>query len=147
MPVEKLSQVTPASVPPGLGDRIVGVSAANNDLLYTIAQIIAVFPSVRAINAQTSSYILQASDVAGVVLMNSGAANTLTVPPDSSVPFAVGTEIDVMQIGLGLTTFVAGAGVSLLSASMSLQMQGQYFGATLLKINTNVWTLAGGVAP
>ena len=139
-----LSQITPSGAAPVLNDRLVGVSAGNSDLLYTVAEVFKAF-SARTINLQaTSSYTLGPSDAGAVVLMNSGVANTLTIPANI---FVTGTEIDVMQIGMGTTAFVPALGVNLISASASFQMAGQYFAATLLQIQPNVWTLAGGLNP
>ena len=47
--------------------------------------------------------------------MNVATANTLTVPPNSSVPFQVGTQVAVRQYGAGVTTLTAGAGVTIRS--------------------------------
>ena len=47
--------------------------------------------------------------------MDNAAANTLTVPPNSSVAFPVGTSIPIRQAGAGQTTIVAGSGVAITS--------------------------------
>jgi hypothetical protein len=78
--------------------------------------------------------------------MNSGSANNLTVPLNSSVAYPVGTEIQVLQYGAGQTTIVATGGVTLRSKSGQLKIGNQYTGVTLVKVGTNEWYVIGNVA-
>ncbi|HKZ96211.1 MAG TPA: DUF2793 domain-containing protein [Hyphomicrobiaceae bacterium] len=96
----------------------------------------------RAINTQTASYTAVAGDAGKTVEMNVGSANTFTVPPNSSVAFAIGTYINVAQYGAGATTVTAGAGVTIRNRS-GLKTAGQYALATLYKRGTDEW-VAGG---
>jgi len=77
--------------------------------------------------------------------MNVATANNLTVPPNSSVAFAVGTVIEVLQYGAGQTTIVAGAGVTLRSPGAKLKIAAQYGGASLRKITTDEWAVEGNI--
>lgn len=104
-------------------------------------------PIVRSRNAQTgTTYTLVLGDAGNVVSMNNGSANTLTVPPNSSVAFPVGTQVDLAQLGAGQTTLAPGAGVTIRSDAGKLKLSGQYVGATLLKLATDEWLLAGNIA-
>jgi hypothetical protein len=94
-------------------------------------------------NRRTASYTLALTDQNDIVEMNVGSANNLTVPPNSSVAFPVGTEIAVLQYGAGQTTIVAGAGVTLRSKSNALKISGQYAGCTLVKVGTDEWYVVG----
>lgn len=95
------------------------------------------------INTRTASYTLILSDKnIKIVEMNVASANNLTVPPNSSVAFPIGTRIDVVQYGAGVTTIVAGAGVTIRSAG-TLVLDGQYAAATLYKRGTDEWVLIG----
>lgn len=98
------------------------------------------------VNTQTASYTLVLADAGLVVEMNVGSANNLTVPPNSSVAFPIGTVIELSQVGAGLTTVVAGAGVTIDSLAGSLALAGQYAAAALRKRATNEWVLVGGLA-
>lgn len=40
-----------------------------------------------------------------MVTFNNAAAQTITVPPNSSVAFPIGTQIDLAQLGAGKVTF------------------------------------------
>lgn len=101
-----------------------------------------------AFNSQTgTTYTLVLADIYRRVEMNNASANTLTVPPNSSVAFAIGAEIEVVQMGAGQTTIAAGAGVTIRSASGNLKITGQYAGAVLSKRATDEWVLIGSLAP
>lgn len=96
-------------------------------------------------NRQTGSYTLVLGDAGKVIEMNVGSANNLTIPPNSSVAFPVGTVIEVMQYGAGQTTLVAGAGVTLRSPSGKLKIAVQYGGASLRQIATDEWAVEGNL--
>ena len=95
------------------------------------------------INAQTDNYTLVLADAGKFIKMTKGTANNLTVPPNSSVAFPIGTEIEVAQYGAGQVTLVAGAGVTLRNADAALKLAKIYAGAVLKKIATNEWLVTG----
>jgi hypothetical protein len=97
-------------------------------------------------NRQTASYTLALTDQNDIVEMNVAGANNLTVPPNSSVAFPIGTEIQVLQYGAGQTTIVAGAGVTLVSKSSQLKIANRWTGVTLVKVATNEWYVIGNLA-
>jgi hypothetical protein len=94
-------------------------------------------------NTQTASYVLALTDAGGLVEMNVATANTLTVPPDSSVNFAVDTVIPGSQEGLGTTTITAGSGVTVHSRGEIKTTAGQYAEFSLRKRAANDWRLSG----
>ena len=98
-------------------------------------------------NAQTgTSYTLVLGDAGKMVTMTNASANTLTVPPNSSVAFPTNTRIDMLQYGAGQTTIAAGAGVTIYSSGSKLKLTGQYSGATLWKKATDTWVLVGDIS-
>lgn len=97
-----------------------------------------------AANTQTgTTYTLVLADAGKVVEMNNASSNTLTVPPNSSVAFPVGTIIEVFQYGAGATTIAPGAGVTILSRGSDFTLAGQYSSASLRKRAGDEWVLAG----
>ena len=104
--------------------------------------------SVVAQNTQTgTSYTLVLADSGKVVEMNNAAANTLTVPPNSSVSFPVGTIIEICQLGGGQTTIAQGAGVTVSKATpLTFGLRAQYSSASLRKRATDTWVLQGDLA-
>lgn len=96
-------------------------------------------------NQQTASYTLVLSDASKLIEMNVASGNTVTVPPNSSVAFPVGTKIDIIQTGAGETSFVAGSGVTLNSDSGKLKINAQWAAASLVKRGTDTWVLIGAL--
>jgi hypothetical protein len=101
------------------------------------------------INTQTgTTYTLVLGDAGQVIEMDNASANTLTVPPNSSVAFPTGTVLNVRQKGAGQTTIAAGAGVTI-NTPETLLIRKQYGLATLHKRGTDDWCIEGNlqVAP
>lgn len=93
-------------------------------------------------NAQTASYTLVLADKDKLVEMNVATANNLTVPPNSSVAFPIGTQINVLQTGAGTTTLVAGSGVTV-NATPGLILRARWSSVTLIKRGTDTWVAIG----
>lgn len=101
----------------------------------------------RSINAQTgTTYTFVLGDAGKWCTFSNAAAITVTVPPNSSVAFPVGTQIDCSQPGAGQVTFAQGSGVTINSKSGDKKLTGQYSAATLLKTATDTWLLVGDLA-
>jgi hypothetical protein len=93
-----------------------------------------------------TTYTLVLADSGKLVEMNNASANTLTVPPNSSVAFPVGSQILVLQTGAGQTTLAAGAGVTVNSKDGNLKLSAQWCAATLIKRATDVWVVVGDLS-
>jgi hypothetical protein len=104
---------------------------------------------VRTINAQTGTtytFALADGSAAGgnpLVTGSNASAQTYTVPPNSSVAFPVGTQIDIIQIGAGKITLAQGSGVTINSKDGNKAIGAQYVGVTLVKLATDTWNLTG----
>jgi len=96
-------------------------------------------------NAYTTSDTLRLTDADKVIEMNVGSANNLVIPTNTAYAFPVGTQIVLIQIGAGQTTFVPASGVTVSSAGGKLKLTGQYSGATIIKKGTNEWYLFGDI--
>ena len=79
-----------------------------------------------------------------LITLSNASAITLTVPPNSSVAFATGTQVSLQQIGAGQVTVAAGAGVTI--TGTGTKTRAQYSAATLIKTGTDTWTLVGDIA-
>ncbi len=112
----------------------------------TYVVIASVDAAARSINTQTADYTLALTDAGSIVEMDVATANNLTVPPNTSVPFQIGTQIDHTQYGAGQTTFVPGSGVTIRSPSSKVKSTGQYSGQTLYKRATDEWVLLGDLS-
>ena len=117
---------------------------AQSKVAFLTTDLAAEFPVVVATSAQTASYTLVLGDAQDVVEMNVATANTLTIPPNDSVAFPIGTSIFVVQTGAGQTTITAGAGVTI-NSYLGLKIVGQWAGCTLIKRAENTWVAVGGL--
>jgi hypothetical protein len=100
---------------------------------------------VYALNAQAASYTLVLTDASKVLPVSNASANNVTVPPNSSVAFPIGSVVTLIQLGAGQTTIVAGAGVTIRSESSKLKLKAQYATAGLLKTDTDTWVAFGNL--
>lgn len=98
-------------------------------------------------NAQTgTTYTLVLTDAGKLVTLNNALAITLTVPANSSVAFAVGDQINLLQLGAGQVTVAGAGGVTVNSAGALLKLSAQYALGTLVKTGTDAWVLIGNLA-
>jgi hypothetical protein len=100
------------------------------------ASDVAAGASTRLANTQTVDYTLVLADAGKAVEINSATAKNVTVPPNASVAFPVGTIIEVPQVGAGAATLVAGAGVTITGDTVT---PGQGGSLLLRKTGTNTW--------
>jgi hypothetical protein len=100
----------------------------------------------RIINAQIgTSYTLQLSDAGNVVTMNNSGASNVTVPASASVPFPIGTVIDIVQLGAGAVT-IAGSGSAVVNSQSGYNViAAQYVGVSVMKYAANTWILLGSL--
>lgn len=91
-----------------------GNGAAGNP---TVAVDTTAFPTkLQAINAQTgSTYTIAASDVGGLVTCNNSGGVAVTVA--ANMAFA-GSRVEILVLGAGMVTLVAGSGMTLTGKSM-----------------------------
>jgi len=114
--------------------------------VLTAAELDAVATAMIAINAQTgTTYTTVLADDGKLVTCDNAASIALTIPPNSSVAYGIGTQINVMQLGAGQVTITAGAGVTLRSAGSKLKTDAQYAVATCCKIATDTWVVVGNL--
>ena len=96
------------------------------------------------LNAQTgTTYTLVLADAHKVVTLSNASGITLTVPPNSSVAFEIGDQVNLLQLGAGQVTVAAGSGVTLRAQGSKVKLNGQYAIGTLVKIATDEWVLVG----
>lgn len=95
-------------------------------------------------NRQTASYVLVLADGDNNhwVEMNVAGANTLTIPPHSSVAIPVNTTILWSQYGAGQITITPGLGVTLRKSS-TLTSRAQYSTGGMTQVATDEWYVYG----
>lgn len=115
--------------------------------VLTAAECTNLAVSMIALNAQTgTTYTAVLADDGKLVTCDNAAAIALTIPPNSTTAFGIGTQINIMQLGAGQVTITAGAGVTLRSAGSKLKTNAQYAVATCCKIATDTWVVVGNLS-
>ena len=111
------------------------------------AELTAVATAMIAINAQTgTTYTTVLTDDGKLITADNAASIALTIPPNSSVAYGIGTQLNIMQLGAGVVTITAGSGVTLRSNGTKLKTNGQYAVATCCKIAADTWVVVGNTA-
>ena len=91
-----------------------------------------------------TSYSFVLGDANTLVECSNASAIALTVPPNASVAYPVGTTLNWAQGGAGQVTLTPGAGVTLQkAASLTLKTTEQHSVATAVKVGTNTWRVFG----
>jgi len=98
-------------------------------------------------NAQTgTTYTLVAADVGKLVTTSNASAVTVTVPPSV---FSAGNQINVQSIGVGLTSFAQGAGVTITSTGATASaptLRARYSACTIICTAANTFTIVGDLS-
>jgi len=87
---------------------------------------------------------LALTDAGKLLRHTSAIGHALTIPPNSSVAFSIGTVIPVRVFGLGAVLLTRGSGVTLTSAGSGTNTDislAQYDYRVLVKEDTNTWVL------
>lgn len=98
-------------------------------------------------NAQTgTTYTLVAADLGKLVTTSNGSPVTVTIPPSV---FTTGNQINVQSIGVGLTSFAAGAGVTITSTGATAAapiLRARYSACTIICTASNTFTVVGDLS-
>lgn len=99
------------------------------------------------LNAQTgTTYTAVAGDSGKLVTLSNASAITVTLPPSV---YAVGEQINFVQLGAGQVTFSQGSGVTIVSAGATAsapKIGKQYAAATAICTASNTFLVIGAVA-
>lgn len=99
-----------------------------------------------------NAYTLVAGDAGKLLLAsNASTAGTVNIPTNASVPFALGTQISILQTGSGQLTVTAStpATTTILSTgatAASPKCRVQYSALTAIKTGTDAWYVVGDIA-
>jgi len=112
----------------------------------TAASMSALSNSLISINAQTgTAYTPGTADVGKLVTFAGTANETVTIPANATTAFAIGDQLNFMNLSTGVATFVAGGTAVIRSAGGALKLSTQYAVCTCLKIDTDTWVMVGNV--
>lgn len=136
------------TLPPTSNDTLVG-RATTDTLTNKIltAPVINTAKINLALNAQTgTTYTLVAADSGKLVTSSNASPVVITIPPSI---FAAGEQINVQSIGAGLTSFVAGVGVTVTSTgatSAAPVLRAQFSAATIICTASDNFTVIGDIS-
>ena len=102
------------------------------------------------VNAQTgTSYTTVLADNGKLITLSNASAITATIPPNSSVAYPIGAQINFVQLGAGQVTFIQGSGVTIVSTGATAsapKTRAQYSSATAIQTSTDTWLVAGDIS-
>jgi hypothetical protein len=103
-----------------------------------------------ATNAQTgTTYTFVLADNGKMVTASNAAAIAVTIPPNSSVAYPVGTVLNLAQTGAGQVTVSGGAGVTVVSTGATAatpNTRAQYSSLSCIQTSANNWLVVGDIA-
>lgn len=102
--------------------------------------------SIITVNAQTgTAYTPGTAQVGQLTTLSNVAAQTITIPANATTAFAIGDQLNFMNLSTGTATFVAGGTAVIRSAGSKLKLTTQYAVCTVLKWDTDAWVMVGNV--
>ena len=124
---------------------LTGVQTLTNKTL--VAPIITL-----GINAQTgTTYTVVAADAANLITANNSSAQTYSIPTNATTAFAIGTQINIIQIGTAqVTVQAANSGTTTIlstgATAAAPKTRTRYSAMTLVKAGTDLWYVMGDIA-
>jgi len=97
----------------------------------------------------STGYTTVLSDNGKLITLSNAGAITATIPPNSSVAYPVGAQLNFVQLGAGQVTFTQGAGVTIVSTGATAsapKTRAQYSSATAIQVSANNWLVAGDIS-
>jgi hypothetical protein len=102
------------------------------------------------INAQTgTSYTTVLADNGKLTTLTNASAIAVTIPPNSSVAYPVGAQINMAQLGAGQVTVSGGSGVTIVSTGATAtapKARAQYSTLTAVQTSTDNWLIMGDIS-
>jgi hypothetical protein len=103
------------------------------------------------LDAKIATYTVVLGNAYQLVTMSVASANDFLIPTNANVAFAVGTVINVIQIGVGQTTIKAvTSGTTTISSTgasaVAPKLRAQFSAASCIKVATDTWYVVGDIA-
>lgn len=97
----------------------------------------------------STSYTTVLADNGKLITLSNASAITATIPPNASVAYPVGAQLNFVQLGAGQVTFTQGSGVTIVSTgatSSAPKTRAQYSSATAIQVSIDNWLVAGDIS-
>ena len=113
----------------------------------TAASMSALSNSLITVNAQTgTAYTPGTAQVGQLTTVINSAGGTITIPANATTAFAIGDQLNFMNLGTATFTFTPGGTAVIRSAGSKLKLTTQYAVCTVLKWDTDAWIMVGNVS-
>jgi hypothetical protein len=120
----------------GIGGDTTWTVTGSQNFVYTSNNVIS---KIRNFSGTANTFAI--TDENGLVNCADTPAMTLTIPPESSVPWHFGAVLTAVVTGTGIVTIAAGAGVTVQGLN-GLANKGQGDVITCRKVGVNTWNIA-----
>jgi hypothetical protein len=117
----------------------------------TLTNKILTAPQVNlGVNTQSgTTYTTVLADNGKLITQTNASSITTTIPPNSSVAYPVGAQLNFVQLGAGQVTIQGGAGVTVVSTGATAsapKCRVQYSTATAIQVSADNWLVAGDIS-
>jgi len=101
--------------------------------------------TAQVIETKSDTYTLVLADAGKLIRCTKATSMSIIVPLNSAEAYSVGQRIDIMQYGAGQVTISGDTGVTV-RATPTNKLRATYSTASIIKIATDEWVLAGDLA-
>jgi hypothetical protein len=101
--------------------------------------------TVQPIEVKSDTYTLVLADAGKLIRCTKATAMSIIIPTNAAEAYSIGQRVDIMQYGAGQVTVSPDTGVTLRSTPTN-KLRATYSSASIIKIGTNEWVLAGDLA-
>ena len=112
----------------------------------TIENFTREMPAYQDLITETAGRVLTETDLNHLILVDSGSAQTMTIPADSTENLPNGFTVALCRYGSGTLSVAGEAGVTVNSRGGLLDVWNQYGTVSATKVGADEWLLVGELA-
>lgn len=101
--------------------------------------------TAQTIDVKSDTYTLVLGDAGKLIRCTKATSMSIIIPANSAEAYSIGQRIDIMQYGAGQVTVSGDTGVTVRSTPTN-KLRATYSTASIIKIGTDEWVLAGDLA-
>jgi hypothetical protein len=101
--------------------------------------------TVQPIEVKSDTYTLVLADAGKLIRCTKGTAMSIIIPTNAAEAYSIGQRVDIMQYGAGQVTVSGDTGVTLRFTPTN-KLRATYSTASIIKVGTDEWVLAGDLA-
>ena len=101
--------------------------------------------TAQTISVKADTYTLVLGDAGKLVRCTKATAMSIIIPTNAAEAYSIGQRVDIMQYGAGQVTVSGDTGVTLRSTPTN-KLRATYSTASIIKVGTDEWVLAGDLA-